>query len=189
MKDNNSLHAQPAVEISSLKRNLPDILTLSRLIAGFIILGMSFSGNSVYSAVVIITLVGAATDIFDGKAARRYLGEREGRLGKYDVEVDTVFLLCALGYFSLAGVVISRVVGLGWIGLVIVTAALTKKDKRVLIFSEVVTVITLLVITLIYNPVFFLAVIAPVMAAGILINRRRVFYLIFKYWPSLFFNK
>ena len=131
--NNNGNSCEPTVEISALKRNLPDILTMSRLVSGFVVLGMSFIGASVYIAVVIITLAGAATDIFDGKAARRYLGGREGRLGKYDVEVDILFLLCVLGYFSLSGIVIHPAVGLGWIGLVLSVAALTRKDKRVLV--------------------------------------------------------
>ena len=189
MKDNSGYSPESKTEVSLLKRNLPDILTLTRLVTGFIILGMSFAGKSVYSAVVIITLAGAATDIFDGRAARRYLRDKEGRLGKYDIEVDTVFLLCVLGYFSFSGVVISRAVGLGWIALVLTAAALTRKDKKVLIFSEVVTVITLLFITLVYDTGFFFMVIMPVMAAGLFINRCRVLFLVFKYWPSVYLNR
>ena len=189
MKHNSDYNQKSEVELSFLKRKLPDILTLVRFISGFVILCMSFAGKNVYYAVVIITLAGASTDIFDGKAARRYLGGKEGRLGKYDVEVDTLFLLCVLGYYSFSGIVISQGVGLGWITLVLTTAALTKKDKRVLIFSEVVTVITLLVISLVYNPIFFLAVIVPVMAVGIIVNKRRIVFLVFKYWPSLYLNR
>ena len=189
MNNNGNHTLEPLSEVSSMKRNLPDILTLIRLITGFVILGMSFAGENVYYAVVIITLAGAATDILDGKLARHYLGGKEGKLGKYDLEVDTVFLLCVLGYFLFSGIVISRGVGLGWIVLVLAAAAFTKKDKRVLIFSEVVTVISLLVITLIYNTGFFFYLIAPVIAAGLIVNRRRVLFLVFQYWPSLYFNK
>ena len=189
MSENRENNLKSEMEVSFLKRNLPDILTLSRLITGFIILGMSFTGNNVYTAVVIITLAGAATDILDGKAARRYLRNKEGKLGKYDLEVDTIFLLCVLGYFSFSRIVISWGVGLGWIILVLTAAALTKKDKRVLIFSEVVTVITLLVINLIYDPGFFLVVIVPVMTVGIIVNQKRIVFLVFKYWPSLYLNR
>ncbi len=170
-----------------LKRNLADFLTISRVVFGLIVLSLSFIGKSAYIAVVILTLVGAATDILDGKVARHYFGEnREGRLGKHDVEVDTLFLLCVLGYFSFSGVVIHRAIGLGWIGLVLIAAILSKRNLKVLVISEVTTVIALLVITLLYDPLIFGLIIAPAMAGGIIINRRRVLYLLFDYWPSLF---
>ena len=170
-----------------LKRNLADFLTFSRIIIGLIVLSLSFIGKSAYIAVVILTLVGAATDILDGKVARHYFGEnREGRLGKHDVEIDTLFVLCVLGYLSFSGVVIHRAIGLGWIGLVLIATILYKKNLKVLVISEVTTVIALLVITLLYNPLVFGLIVAPAMASGIIINRRRVLYLVFDYWPSLF---
>lgn len=170
-----------------LKRNLADSLTVSRIIIGLIILSLSFIGKSAYLAVVILALVGAATDIFDGKVARHYFGENgEGRLGKHDIEVDTLFVLCVLGYFSFSGVVIHRAIGLGWIGLVLIAAILYKKNPKVLVISEVITVITLLVIILLHDPLVFGLIVAPAMAGGIIINRRRVLYLVFNYWPSLF---
>lgn len=170
-----------------LKRNLADFLTTSRLIFGFVVLSLSFIGKDAYVAAVTLTLVGAATDILDGKVARHYFGEnREGKLGKHDVEIDTLFLLCVLGYFSFSGVVIHQAIGLGWIGLVIITAILSKRNLKVLVISEVTTVIALLVIALLYNPLVFGLIVAPAMAGGIIINRRRVLYLLFDYWPSLF---
>lgn len=170
-----------------LKRNLADFLTVSRVVFGLIVLSLSFTGKSAYITVVILTLVGAATDILDGKVARHYLGEnREGRLGKHDVEVDTLFVLCVLGYLSFSGVVIHRAIGLGWIGLVLIATTLSKRNLKVVVISEVTTVIALLVIALLYNPLVFGLIIAPAMAGGIIINRRRVLYLVFDYWPSMF---
>ena len=170
-----------------LKRNLADFLTASRVIIGLIVLSLSFIGKSAYIAVVILTLVGAATDMLDGKVARHYFGEnREGRLGKHDVEIDTLFVLCVMGYLSFSGVVIHRVIGLGWIGLVPIAIILSKRDLRVLVISEVITVIALLVIALLYAPLVFGLIVAPAMAGGIIINRRRVLYLLFDYWPSMF---
>jgi len=170
-----------------LKRNLADFLTLSRVITGFIILSLSFMGKSAYIAVVILTLVGAATDILDGKAARHYLDEnRESKLGKHDHEIDTLFVLCVLGYLSFSGVVIHRAIGLGWIGLVLIAFILSRRDLRVQVISEVTTVIALLVIALLYDPLVFGLIIAPAMTAGIIVNRRRVLYLVFDYWPSMF---
>ncbi len=170
-----------------LKRNLADFLTFSRVIIGLIVLSLSFIGKSAYITVVILTLVGAATDILDGKVARHYFGEnREGRLGKHDVEIDTLFLLCVLGYLSFSGIVIHRAIGLGWIGLVLLATILYKKNLQVLVISEVTTVIALLVIALLYDPLVFGLIVVPAMASGIIINRRRVLYLVFEYWPSLF---
>jgi len=84
---------------SFLKENLADFLTLSRGIIGLVILSFSFIGKDAYITVVILALIAGATDIFDGKAARHYLGEnREGKLGKHDLEVDTLFVLCVIGY-------------------------------------------------------------------------------------------
>jgi phosphatidylglycerophosphate synthase len=170
-----------------LKRNLADFLTLSRVIIGLIILSLSFMGKSAYMAVVILTLVGAATDILDGKVARHYFGEdREGRLGKYDHDIDTLFVLCVMGYFSFSGMVIHWAIGLGWIGFVLIAYILSKRNLRVQVISEVTTVIALLVITILYHPLVFALIIAPAMTAGIIVNRRRVLYLIFDYWPSMF---
>jgi len=173
--------------LSFLQRNLADSLTLSRVIIGLIVLSLSFVGRSAYLAVVVLTLVGAVTDILDGKTARHYFGENsEGKLGKHDVEIDTLFVLCVMGYLSFSGVFIHGAIGLGWIGLVLIATILSKRDLRVLSIAEVATVIALLVITLLYNPLVFGLIIAPAMTGGIIVNRRRVLYLIFNYWPSLF---
>jgi len=205
---------QEAGNLCFLKRNLADVLTISRVLIGLIVLSLSFIGKSAYLTVIILALVGAATDILDGKVARHYFGEnREGRLGKHDVEVDTLFVLCVFGYFSFSGVVIHRAIGLGWIGLVLIVTIIAalrswrgsgavimpsvqakvppalylyKKPLKVLVISEVITVITLLVIVLLYDPLVFGLIVAPAIAGGIIINRRRVLYLVFNYWPSLF---
>ena len=170
-----------------LKRNLADFLTASRVIIGLIVLSLSFIGKSAYIAVVILTLVGAATDVLDGKIARHYLDEnREGKLGKHDHEVDTLFVLCVVGYLSFSGVIIHWAIGLGWICLVPIAYILSRRDVRVQAVAEVATVIALLIITLLYNPLIFGLIIAPAMTAGIIVNRRRVLYLIFDYWPSIF---
>ena len=176
-------------DLPFLKRNLADFLTVSRVVFGLVVLSLSFIGKSAYITVVILTLVGAATDMLDGKVARHYFGEnREGRLGKHDLEVDTIFVLCVMGYLSFSGVVIHWAIGWGWIGLVLIAYILSKRNLKVLIVTEVTTVIALLVITLLYDPLIFGIIIAPVMAAGIIINRRRVLYLLFDYWPSLFYK-
>jgi phosphatidylglycerophosphate synthase len=173
--------------LSVLKRNLADFLTISRVVAGFIILSLSFVGESAYLTAIILTLVGAATDMLDGAVARRYLEkEHEGRFGKYDGEIDTFLVLSTLAYFSFSGIVIHPAVGLGWIGLVLVVYVLSRRDLRVQVVAEAITVIALLLIALLYNPTIFWLVVTPAMGVGILINRRRLMFLLFHYWPAEF---
>lgn len=178
---------QEKESLSVLKRNLADLLTLSRVVAGFIILSLSFAGKSAYLTAIILTLVGGATDMLDGAVARRYLAEgNEGRMGKYDGEVDTFMVLCTLAYFSFSGIVIYPAVGLGWIGLVLVAYVLSRRDLRVQVMAEAITVIALLVIALLYDSTIFWLIIVPVMSLGILISRRRLMFLLFHYWPTKF---
>ena len=172
-----------------LKRNLADFLTLSRVITGLIILSLSFMGKDAYIAVVILALIGGATDIFDGKAARRYLREnRQSKLGKYDVETDNLFVLCVIAYLSFSEIVIPKVAGLGWIGLALMAIVLSKGKAQILILFETAGVIALLIITGLYNLKIFALIIAPTVIAGVLINHKRVLYLVFDYWPKLYSN-
>ena len=173
--------------ISPLKENLADFLTLSRAILGLTILSLSLIGKDAYISVVILTLIGGATDIFDGKAARRYLHEnRQSKLGKYDVETDNLFVLCIIAYLSFSEIVIPMAAGLGWIGLAIMAIALSKGKAQILITFETTGVIALLIITGLYDLKMFAFIIAPVVIAGVLINHKRVLYLVFDYWPRLY---
>ncbi len=52
-------------------RYLADLLTLSRLILGLVLLGMSFSGGPASSAFIVF-LVAELTDAFDGTCARKW---------------------------------------------------------------------------------------------------------------------
>ena len=173
--------------LTFLQRNLADYLTISRLAIGLLILTLSLVGKGAYVLVVALTFIGAATDILDGMVARRYFGDkREGRLGRHDLGIDTFFVLCVLAYCSFAGIVIPSMVGLGWIVLALVAIVVFRRSSKILILVEVPTVIILLVIALLYNIHVFILMVVPAMAAGLIINRRRVFYLIFDYWPELF---
>ena len=184
--------SSPEVEsrtISPLKENLADFLTLSRAIIGLTILSLSLIGKDAYIAVVILALIGGATDIFDGKAARRYLREnRQSKLGKYDVEIDNLFVLCVIAYLSFSEIVIPKVAGLGWIGLALMAIVLSKGRAQILILFETAGVIALLIITGLYNLKIFALIIAPTVIAGVLINYKRVLYLVFDYWPKLYSN-
>jgi len=182
--------SSPEVEnrtVSPLKENLADFLTLSRAIIGLTILSLSFIGKNAYIAVVILALFGGATDIFDGKTARRYLREnRQSKLGKYDVEIDNFFILCVIAYLSFSEIVIPKVAGLGWIGLALMAIVLSKGKAQILILFETAGVIALLIITGLYNLKIFALIIAPTVIAGVLINHKRVLYLVFDYWPKLY---
>ncbi len=182
----------PTVEsrtISPLKENLADLLTLSRAVIGLTILSLSFIGKDAYVAAVILALIGGATDIFDGKAARRYLREnRQSKLGKYDVEIDNLFVLCVIAYLSFSEIVIPKAAGLGWIGLALMAIVLSKGRAQILILFETAGVIALLIITGLYNLKIFALVIFPTVIAGVLMNYKRVLYLVLDYWPRLYSN-
>ena len=171
---------------SSFKERLADLLTLSRGIIGLVILSLSFIGKDAYLTVVILALVGAATDIFDGKVARRYLKNRESKLGKYDVEIDTLFVLCIIAYFSLSGIIIPRVVGLAWVGLALMAVIVSKRAPKVLLVFEIPSVLAILTITGLYDFKIFISIIAPVFFAGVIINYKRVLYLVFEHFPRVF---
>ena len=189
IKDTEHSTAEKSRAVSFFEVNLCDVLTLSRAIIGLTILFLSFIGKDAYLAVVILALIGGATDIFDGKAARRYLREnKQGRLGKYDVEIDNFFVLCIIAYISFSDIVIPKAAGLGWIGLAIMAIALSKGKAQVLITLETTGVIALLIITGLYDLKMFAFIIAPVVIAGVLINHKRVLYLVFDYWPRLYSN-
>jgi len=186
----NSGKLSPEIEtgnLSPIKANLADLLTVSRIFIGLAVLCLSFVGKNAYLAVVILVLVGAATDILDGRIARHYLGpDKEGKLGKYEMEIDTFFILCALGYLSLSGIIIPRLLGLGWIALAVVASVVYKKRVKILIVVETISVIALLIIAAIYNFKIFGLIITPAFLAGLIINRKRVFYLLFKHYPRIF---
>jgi len=170
----------------SFKERLADLLTLSRGVIGLVILSLSFIGKDAYLTVVILALVGAATDIFDGKVARRYLKNRESKLGKYDAETDTLFVLCIIAYFSLSGIVVPRVMGLTWVGLALMAVIVSKRAPKVLLMFEIPSVLAILTITGLYDFKIFILIIVPVFFAGVIINYKRVLYLVFEYFPRVF---
>lgn len=169
-----------------IKEELADLLTLSRIIIGLVIISLCFIGEDAYIAVVILALVGATTDILDGKAARRYLGEnRKSKLGKYDLEVDTLFILCIIGYLSLSEIVIPRVIGLGWMGFILTAVALSRRNRKILGLIEATSILALFAVAGLYDLETFVLIIVPAMAIGTIINRKRVLYLIFEYLPKV----
>lgn len=135
----------------------------------------------------ILVLIGGITDIFDGRAARRYLGEnREGKLGKHDLEIDTFFVLCALAYLSFSEIVIPKLMGLGWIGLALITIVLCKRKPKILFLFEIPSILALIVIAGLYDLRVFTLIVLPAICAGVIINYKRVRYLLFEYIPKTF---
>ena len=173
-------HQPSPVQITSfIKDNLADFLTLSRGIVGLVILLLSFVGKDAYIVVVVLALVGAATDLLDGRAARRYLGkERESKLGKHDLTFDTFFVLCVLAYFSLSGIVVPKILGLTWIGLALISALIWKLKAKVLTLFEITTILALFAIAGIHDLKLFFLVIVPTTLAGVIFNWNRMWYVI-----------
>lgn len=83
-------------------RKLPDLLTLSRGLIAVAILLLGFVGPGALAVVILLTILGWTTDIFDGRIARKYhkpptwIGEREFLF-------DMVMVLSGLCYFVMAG--------------------------------------------------------------------------------------
>ena len=183
---------RPGLSIESdgpfgLKARLADFLTLSRVVIGLVILALSFVGSDAYMAVVILLIIGGITDVFDGRVARRYLGEkREGALGKHDLEIDTFFVLCALAYFSFSGIVIPKLVGFGWIGLAVVAIVACKRKPKILFLFEIPTVLALIISAGLYDLGLFLLIVVPAICGGLVINYKRVRYLLFEHIPNTF---
>ncbi len=132
-------------------------------------------------------LVGAATDVFDGKVARRYLREnREGKLGKHDLEIDTFFVLCALAYFSFSEIVIPKMVGLCWIGLAVVAIVVYRGKPKILLIFEIPAILALIVIAGLYDLRAFTLIVLPALCIGVITNHRRIRYQIFENFPRIF---
>lgn len=172
---------------SGLKARLADFLTLSRVVIGLVVLSLSFVGKDAYVAVVILVIIGGITDIFDGKVARRYLGEnREGKFGKHDVEIDTFLVLCVLAYFSFSGIVIPKLVGFGWIGLAVIAIVACKRKPKILFLFEIPTILALIAIAGLYDLRVFAIIVLPAICGGLIINYKRVRYLLFQHIPKTF---
>jgi phosphatidylglycerophosphate synthase len=182
--DGGSALANPEPNPSALKRNLADLLTASRALIGVIILLLSFIGKDAFTTVFVLALVGALTDILDGRAARRFLRKgHKGRLGRHDVAVDTLFVLCILAYVSLSGIVIRTALGLIWICLAVVCAFIWKFRNKALYPFEILTVMALFAVTAIHDLRLFLAVLMPLTVTTMALNRGRLWQVITEQIP------
>jgi len=182
-------NGSPSLSVESdqpswLRARLADFLTLSRVVIGLVVLSLSFAGKDAYMAVVILLIIGGITDVFDGRVARRYLGEkREGALGKHDLKIDTLFVLCALAYFSFSEIVIPKLAGLGWIGVALIAIAAYKGKPKILLIFEIPAILALIISAGLYDLGVFLLIVVPALFAGTVINHKRIRYQLFENFP------
>jgi phosphatidylglycerophosphate synthase len=164
---------------SAIKNNLADLFTLSRGFIGIIILLISLVGKDAYTVVVVLALMGAATDILDGRTARRFHSrDHKGRLGKYDLVFDTFFVLCILAYLSLSRIVMPMALGLVWILLAVIASSLWKFKAKVLNVFEITTILALFAIAGIYDLQLFFLLIVPATLAAVIYNWDRVWHVV-----------
>ena len=97
-------------------RKLPDLLTLSRGLVAAAIFSLGFVGARALEAVILLTILGWTTDIFDGRLARKYhkpptwIGERE-------FAFDMVMVFSGLCYLVMSGLIN------GWLALIYIIVA------------------------------------------------------------------
>ena len=164
---------------SVIKNNLADCFTLSRGIIAVIILLMSLVGKDAYTVVVVLALIGAATDVLDGRIARRFLGkDRKGKLGKCDLAFDTFFVLCIMAYLSVSRIVMPMALGLVWIALALIASSVWKFKAKVLNLFEITTILALFAIAGIYDPKLFFLLIVPATLAAVIYNWDRMWHVV-----------
>jgi hypothetical protein len=85
-----------------MMKKFPDLLTASRGVIAAIIVSLGFVGPAALETIILLTIVGWTTDIFDGRLARRchkgatWVGERE-------FVFDMVMVFAGLCYLVMAG--------------------------------------------------------------------------------------
>jgi hypothetical protein len=85
-------------------KRLPDLLTLSRGLVAAAIFCLGFVGERALEAVILLTILGWTTDIFDGRLARKYhkpptwIGERE-------FAFDMIMVFSGLCYLVMSGLI------------------------------------------------------------------------------------
>ena len=76
--------------MKDIKKNIPNILTIARIVLTFIIVILGIT-NHIYTA-IILTIIAALTDLFDGLIARKY--NLETTIGaKLDAVADKIFAI------------------------------------------------------------------------------------------------
>ncbi len=172
-------------EESMVEWSLADTLTLSRLLMGPVIVALSYWGKDAYIVVVILSLSGAFTDILDGMAARRWLKNGESYLGQYDLEIDTLFIMSILAYLSFSHIVMPQFVGFGWIILCALVLIFYNRRRKVLLFFEIPAICGAIICAGLYDFQIFQKILL-VIAAGVILNFKRIWHLITEDFPRSF---
>ncbi len=85
-------------------KRVPDLLTLSRGVIALAIFSLGFVGKSALEAVVVLTMIGWTTDIFDGRIARR-VKKPPTWVGEQEFTFDMMMVFSALCYLTMVGYV------------------------------------------------------------------------------------
>ncbi len=83
---------------------IPDVLTLSSGLVAAAIFALGFVGGSALEAVILLTIVGWTTDIFDGRLARK-LDTETTWIGRQEFVFDMAMVFAGLCYLVMAGFV------------------------------------------------------------------------------------
>jgi len=87
-----------------LKMRIPDVLTLSRGLIAAAIVALAFVGERALEAVLILTMLGWTTDIFDGRLARKY-NKPPTWVGEKEFAFDMAMVFAGLCYLVLTGLI------------------------------------------------------------------------------------
>lgn len=85
-------------------KGVPDLLTLSRGIIAVAIFSLGFAGPRALEAVILLTMIGWTTDIFDGRLARK-LNKPPTWVGEQEFTFDMLMVFSGLCYLVMAGFV------------------------------------------------------------------------------------
>jgi cardiolipin synthase (CMP-forming) len=105
--------------------NVPNALTLLRLLLIPVFLWASFHG--MFLAAFVLFVTAAVTDIFDGMIARRF--NQKSRIGAiFDPAADKIMMICGFLYYTLAPNVAERIPG--WL-----TFTVFVRDFLIIVFA------------------------------------------------------
>ena len=79
---------------------VPDLLTLSRGVIAVAIFSLGFVGKQALEAVIVLTMIGWTTDIFDGRLARKY-NKPPTWVGEQEFTFDMMMVFSALCYLTM----------------------------------------------------------------------------------------
>jgi hypothetical protein len=87
--------------VSRMKR-VPDLLTVSRAVIAVAIFSLGFVGKNALEIVILLTMLGWTTDIFDGRIARKY-NKPVSWVGEQEFTFDMLMVFSGLCYLVMVG--------------------------------------------------------------------------------------